>query len=104
MPKCDFITHQFQIVEPFLDGDLQVYEARDHYFIRVAQWRWLSKEMICVVDPHGPRILTLDPWPQLVFLAASGTQTVSEYIYEMASKYTGASKTALSCRAIMESN
>lgn len=67
----------------FLNG----YDKKNSYFIRVAEWSWLDKEKIIVMDPHGPRILTLDPWPQYVFLAANGQITVTEYVYYMADKY-----------------
>jgi len=57
---------------------LRSFPGKDAYFIRVAQWHWLNDEMITVNDPNGPRVLTMDPWPQLVFLAANGQMTVQE--------------------------
>lgn len=29
----------------------------------------------------------MDPWPQLIYLEADGQKTVSEFVYDMASKY-----------------
>jgi len=67
---------------------LKKFDNKDSYFIRVAEWDWLNKEAIVVTDPYGPRLITMDPWPQLVFIAANGQMTVSEYVYYMANKYT----------------
>jgi len=68
---------------------LQSFQKKDAYFIRVAQWYWLNDEMITIIDPHNARMLTMDPWPQLVFLAANGQMTVQEYVHYMADKYSG---------------
>jgi len=65
------------------------YSAKNAYFIRVAQWYWLDNNVIAVIDPHNPRKLSMDPWPQSVFLAADGQKTISEYIYAVADRYTG---------------
>ena len=46
--------------------------------------------MITVVDPHGPRMLTMDPWPQIIFLESDGQRTVAEFIHYMAGGYSGA--------------
>ena len=68
---------------------LETYENRDKYFYRIAEWFWHNKNEITVVDPNKPRVITLDPWPQLVYLAADGQRTVSQYIDVMANKYSG---------------
>ena len=69
---------------------LESSEYRDKYFIRVARWGWLDRVHISITDPHGPRMFTLDAWPQLVFIAANGQMTVREYVHFVASKYSGA--------------
>jgi hypothetical protein len=66
------------------------FPQKDHYFIRTAAWRPFDSKKIAVVDPHQPRMITMDPWPQIVFLAADGQKTVAEFIFDMADKYTGA--------------
>lgn len=68
---------------------LAQYNHKHSYFVRVAQWYWLENNMIAVIDPHNPRMLSMDPWPQSVFLAAEGKKTVAEYIYAVADDYTG---------------
>lgn len=62
---------------------------RNRYFIRTASWRNLDKQHIVVTDPHGPRLITLDPWPQIVFLEADGQLTITEYIHQLATQYSG---------------
>ena len=42
-----------------------------------------------MIDPVKPRMLTLDPWPQIIFLAADGQLSVTEYINYVAGKYSG---------------
>lgn len=42
-----------------------------------------------VLDPHQPRMLTMDPWPQIVFLAADGQKTIAEFIDHLARQYAG---------------
>ncbi len=69
---------------------LAAFDKKDAYFIRIAEWDFLDNQNIYINDPHGPRVFTLDPWPQIVFTAANGVLTVSEYIYYMADKYNGA--------------
>lgn len=68
---------------------LAAYINKNAYFIRVAQWYWLENNVIAVIDPHHPRKLSMDPWPQSVFLAADGQKTISEYTYSVADAYTG---------------
>lgn len=57
------------------------------YFIRLAPWDWLNQEMIHVFDLNSPRVITLDPWVQLVYLEADGQKTVHEFVYQIASGY-----------------
>lgn len=76
----------FQKEKPEFNS-LKVFQYKDKYFHRVATWDWLNKAQIHIFDPHGTRLITLDEWPQLVFLDAKGKLTVSEYIDYVASKY-----------------
>lgn len=60
---------------------------KDKYFYRVASWNWLDKETISVVDPNKARVITMDAWPQLVFLEADGQKTVEAFVIQMAKQY-----------------
>jgi hypothetical protein len=66
---------------------LESSEYKDKYFYRTEKWDWLDREMIFVVDSKSPRMITMDYWPQRIFLEAEGKLTVSEFIYFIASKY-----------------
>lgn len=68
-------------------NSLKTFAYKDKYFHRVATWDWLTQKEIFIYDPHGPRRLTLDEWPQKVFLDAKGKLTVSEYVDYMATLY-----------------
>lgn len=67
------------------------YTNKDKYFVRVAQFMEIdfNKCTISIIDPHGPRMITMDPWPETIFLNATGKHTVKEYIEETAKKYKG---------------
>lgn len=66
---------------------LAAYGRKDLYFCRVARWNWLDNTRIVVKDPHAPRMITMDPWPQLIFLDALGNLTVAGYVDYMAHRY-----------------
>lgn len=57
------------------------------YFIRLAPWDWLNQEMIHVFDLNSPRVITMDPWLQVVYLHADGQKTIQEFVFEIASTY-----------------
>ena len=50
-------------------------------------WGWLNEEQVYLVDPNNPRIITMDPWPQLIFIHADGTKSVKEFIEWLAGEY-----------------
>ncbi|MGV3539125.1 MAG: hypothetical protein ACO1OQ_04900 [Rufibacter sp.] len=60
---------------------------KDKYFFRVASWSWLDKETIYVLAPNQPKMVTMDAWPQLVFLEADGQKTIEEFTLQMAKQY-----------------
>ena len=68
---------------------LKNFPEKDFYFIRAASWMWTSESQIIAIDQHAPRVVTMDPWPQLIFLAAEGQKTIEEYVYFMAEQYIG---------------
>jgi hypothetical protein len=60
---------------------------KDKYPVRKCRWGWLDNKMIWLVDNNAPRTITLDPWPQLIYLAATGQYTITELVYNFAKKY-----------------
>lgn len=67
------------------------------YFRRAA--RFIAKgDQLFVVDRNSPRVLTMDPWPQLVFLAARGEQTVQQFIDELGASYPGGTPVGLAAQ------
>ncbi len=61
-------------------------QIKEKYFVRTMQWGWLNETMIHVLDHknQSPRMITMDPWPQQVYLDADGSKTIEEYVYWMA--------------------
>ena len=67
---------------------LEMSDIKNKYFYRTKPWDWLNKEMIHVFDTtNSPRMVTMDEWPQQVYLDAVGEKTVAEYIHHFASLY-----------------
>ena len=85
---------------------LAAYPDKDKYFVRVAQWYEFrfNQSNIVVIDPHGPRMITMDPWPKTVFLNATGNRTVKEYIEYLAGQYDGEVPAALDDTVLFELN
>ena len=66
---------------------LKNYSNKDKYFIRTLQWDWLNEQMIHLFDNKGPRMITMDEWPQQIYLDADGQKTIEDYIVWMANLY-----------------
>ncbi|MDR7128046.1 hypothetical protein J2X69_000374 [Algoriphagus sp. 4150] len=66
---------------------LESSELKNKYFYRLERWDWLTPDMIHVVDSKSPRFITMDYWPQKIYLEAKGQRTVAEFIHLIASKY-----------------
>jgi hypothetical protein len=66
---------------------LKEYAHKDKYFYRTSPCQWLTKTQITIYDLNNPRLITLDDWPQQVYLDALSKITVAEYVIYMASLY-----------------
>lgn len=66
---------------------LELSELKDKYFYRTERWDWLTRDIIHVIDSKSPRFITMDYWPQKIYLEAEGQRTVAEFIHYIASKY-----------------
>jgi hypothetical protein len=62
-------------------------KLKDKYFYRTEPWDWLDDEMIYVMDTKSPRMITMDPWPQQIYLDAKGDLTIEDYIIEFSKLY-----------------
>jgi hypothetical protein len=66
---------------------LDTSEYKTLYFHRTEEWDWHTSEMIKVIDSKNPRVITMDPWPQKIFLEALGHVTVQDYVHTVAKEY-----------------
>lgn len=82
----NLFNNKKRVIPPF--NDLQNSTLKDKYFYRIARWDWLDNKNIHVFDPNAPRIITMDPWPQIVFLAANGQKMTHEFVSYLASQYS----------------
>lgn len=56
------------------------------YFSRNATHDMMDDQIVAF-DRNSPRVITMDPWPQTVFLAADGQHTIREFVQDLAKQY-----------------
>jgi hypothetical protein len=57
-------------------------------------------EHIVIVDPKSPRVITLDPWLEVIFAAADGQRTTQQFIDELKTQYAGGVPAGLEVQTI----
>jgi len=50
-------------------------------------FRIVETGKIAVFDDNAPRVITFDPWPQVIFLEATGHRTITQFVIDMANGY-----------------
>ena len=62
---------------------------RNQYFHRIARYHWMDEQeqAIAVMHPVDAKLITMDDWPQIVFLDAVGDITVKEYTFALAKRF-----------------
>lgn len=61
------------------------------YFSRCATWHLLENRLV-VNDsrsPRAPRVITMEPWHEVVFGAADGEHTVDQFVEQLGKEYEG---------------
>lgn len=88
MGLFDFFSKRQSVYTPssyFLNHNL-----KNKYFFRKMRFYYLNDEVgIVAMDDKSPRLITFDPWPQQIFLNATGKITIYDFLIEMASLYRG---------------
>ena len=66
---------------------IKTYVNKNKYFVRTKSWDWLNEKQIYVASVlnNKPTMITMEPWPQEIFLDADGQIKVSE-MFERVSK------------------
>lgn len=67
--------------------ELESYIYKDKYLCKKCKWDWINHDMIHVYDNKSGRLITMDYWPQEIYLGANGQTTVSELVHFIASNY-----------------
>jgi hypothetical protein len=59
------------------------------YFSRAATWHLMDGHIVAhdSFSPKAPRVITMEPWPEVVFSMADGQHTVGEFIQHMSAQY-----------------
>lgn len=60
---------------------------KEKYFVRIKKWEWLDEETITIIDDSSPKMITLEPMMQLVYLEADGQLTVQEFLDWLSEEY-----------------
>lgn len=62
---------------------------KDKFFVRTKPWDWLTQKEIYVAAKLNdkPTMITMEFWPQQVYLFADGQITVSEFVHASANRF-----------------
>jgi hypothetical protein len=80
---CDRRPAEPQSPKP---GPTTMSDIGSMYFSRVARIDRMGGKIVAI-DPNAPRMITMDPWPELVFQMADGQHTVAQLREHLASQY-----------------
>ena len=69
-------------------------DIQSKYFSRTARFDRVGGKTIAI-DPNSPRVITMDPWPELIFGLADGKHTVRQLQAHMAAQYEKGSPVGL---------
>ena len=63
----------------------------DQYFSRAATWFRMGDRLTVndAFSPKAPRVITMEPWHAVVFMAADGQHSIDEFVRHMGAKYEG---------------
>lgn len=62
---------------------IKSYSDKEKYFVRIKKWNWLNSEQISLLEKGSDgkiKMITMDYWPQEMFLDADGQKTITEYL------------------------
>ena len=65
---------------------VQADRYRARYFARCLPYDMMDGHML-VTDNRSPRVITLDPWLEVIFAAADGQRTAQEFITQLGAQY-----------------
>lgn len=69
----------------------------ERYFSRAATWSRLDQRLVVhdSASPKAPRMITMEPWHEVAFMAADGEHTIDEFVQHMGAQYEGGMPTGL---------
>lgn len=69
---------------------IKTYPNREKYFARIKRWTWLDEERIYVMsktESGQVRMITLDFWPQEIYLDATGDVMIKDFLNVLVKQY-----------------
>ena len=73
---------------------IEIEHMKNNYFVRCARYE-MAGDHIMVIDPKSPRVITLDPWLEVIYAAADGQRTTQQFIEQLKSEYTNGAPASL---------
>ena len=70
-------------------------QLQNQYIVRYARYDIIDDHMLAY-DQDNPRVVTMDPWFEVIYAAADGQRTVSEFIAQISSEYPDGAPAGLS--------
>ena len=61
-------------------------QLQDQYIVRYARYDIIDDHIV-TFDQDNPRVVTMDSWFEVIYAAADGQRTVSEFIAQISSEY-----------------
>jgi len=75
-------------------SEVKTGQMKKSYFVRCARYDMMG-EHIVIIDPRSPRVITLDPWLEVIFAAADGQRTGQQLIDNLKTQYAGGAPAGL---------
>jgi hypothetical protein len=76
---------------------VQTDKYRDRYFARCLRYDVMGGRVL-VTDNRSPRVITLDPWLEVIFAAADGQRTTQQFITHLEAQYPNGAPAALAAQ------
>ncbi len=75
----------------------QTTKYRDRYFVRSLPYDMVDGHVL-VTDTRSPRVITLDPWLEVIYAAADGQRTVQQFIAQLEAQYPNGAPSSLAAQ------
>jgi hypothetical protein len=79
---------------PQTEAKIHADRFKDKYFVRCLTYN-MEGDHLLISDDRSPRIITVDPWLEVIFAGADGQRTVQEFVEQLGREYPGGAPASL---------